>query len=207
MSMEAPTNVVFVPGLYWNLPGVGERNRQANNIETVGALQAALGELAIVDLHDADYHGEGTPEEKEEKLDSRISGIADQTGQPVLVAGSSLGGNLAFGAALRLGSEVVTRGLAISAPLRAEGSPPPGLRLGHGDDVTFVENTMKRLEEARPEDLSRLTSVYGVRDIFVKPEWSQWDGIDTHTVPGFWHPRIIQKTLSNRGLMQSILLA
>ncbi|HET7673447.1 MAG TPA: hypothetical protein VFK11_02980 [Candidatus Saccharimonadales bacterium] len=205
MGVEAQANVVFVPGLYWNLPGVGEHNRQANN-DTAEILQASLGELATVELHDAGFHDEGTPLEKEEMLDAHITEIAERTSQPVRVAGSSLGGNLALGASLRLGPDVVSKSVAISAPLSAKGSPPPGIRLDGGDDIVFVERLHERLRKAQEEDLARLTSIHGAHDVFVKPAWSQWEGIDTHTVPGFWHPRIIKNILKNERLMRMTLL-
>jgi pimeloyl-ACP methyl ester carboxylesterase len=206
MSSESQTNVVFVPGLYLNLPGVGEHNRQTNTLGTVGALQSALGDLALVHAFDAGYHDEGTPQDKLEALYQYVWETAIQAGEPVHIAGSSLGGNLAFGAAMRLGSNAVARGLAVSAPLRANSSPPPGLRLKEGDDMTFVVKTRELLESAKPEDLARLTTVFGAHDKFVRPAWSQWEGIASRVVPGFWHPRIILKALRNRELMRDILL-
>ncbi|MHB1865166.1 MAG: alpha/beta hydrolase family protein [Candidatus Saccharimonadales bacterium] len=206
MSNVSQANIVFIPGLYPNIPGFGERNRRANTLETAGALQSALGDLAIVHTFDVGYHDEGTPQVKLEGLYQYVRETAQQAGEPVHVAGASLGGNLAFGVAVRLGSNDVARGLAVSAPLRAKSSPPPGLRLKDKDDMKFVGKTRELLEEASPEDLARLTTVYGAHDKFVKPSWSQWDGIASRVVSGFWHPRIILKTLRNSELMRDILL-
>lgn len=203
---EAPAQVIFVPGLYINLPGVSDHNKRMTAERTTAALQSALGDLAVVHAFDANYHGEGTPQEKLNELYEHVWDTAHQAGEPVHVAGASLGGNLAFGAAVRLGPKVVARGLAVSAPLRAKKSPPWFLKLKDGDDMKFVTHIGEQLDAASPAALSRLTSLYGAKDFMVKPELSQWQGVNYLPVPGYLHPRIILRTLANRELMRNILL-